>query len=152
MLTGFPFDAETRKAYHRAAAPPPAPFGTMKSEVVVKMPPRDVTLLRYYYWPANTEPKLDPMPLAEALLLAKSLDVEYGTRAPQDLLKGLDKDAILSKAIDKGLIASDVDVADKDIYSLIFSPGFSTAEKVTNVSGRGSDSGCGKSNKQCGTE
>lgn len=51
--------------------------------------------------------------------------------------KGLDKEAILSRAIDKGLIASDVDVADKEIYSLIFTPGFSTAEKVTNVSGRG---------------
>ncbi|HBZ36029.1 MAG TPA: chemotaxis protein CheA [Rikenellaceae bacterium] len=51
--------------------------------------------------------------------------------------KGLDKEAILSRAIDKGLIASDVDVSDKEIYSLIFTPGFSTAEKVTNVSGRG---------------
>jgi hypothetical protein len=65
----------------------------MTTEVEVKMPPRDVTLLRYYYWPANTEPQLDPMPLAEALLLAKSLDVQFPTRAPQDLLKVLDKDA-----------------------------------------------------------
>ncbi len=49
---------------------------------------------------------------------------------------GLDKDKILSKALERGLpVASDAD--DKTIYSLIFEPGFSTAEKTTDISGRG---------------
>jgi two-component system chemotaxis sensor kinase CheA len=51
--------------------------------------------------------------------------------------KGLDKDAILKKAIERGLAKSDDQLSDKDIYNLIFEPGFSTAKKVTDVSGRG---------------
>jgi two-component system, chemotaxis family, sensor kinase CheA len=50
---------------------------------------------------------------------------------------GLDTQTIHSKAVEKGLVSSDVELDDTDIYSLIFKPGFSTAEKVTNVSGRG---------------
>ncbi len=51
---------------------------------------------------------------------------------------GLNKDRILKKAIECGLINGDgSDMADEDIYKLIFNPGFSTAEKVTDVSGRG---------------
>jgi len=50
---------------------------------------------------------------------------------------GLDKDRILAKARSRGLIgASDV-LSDDQIYELIFLPGFSTAEKTTDVSGRG---------------
>lgn len=52
--------------------------------------------------------------------------------------KGLDKDAILKKAINQGLVSQDVtDITDKEIYDLIFHAGFSTAKKVTDVSGRG---------------
>ncbi|MBP7528939.1 MAG: chemotaxis protein CheA [Syntrophorhabdaceae bacterium] len=50
---------------------------------------------------------------------------------------GIDKETIKRKAIEKGLIGADVELQDKEIFSLIFAPGFSTAEKVTNVSGRG---------------
>lgn len=53
--------------------------------------------------------------------------------------KGLDPDALKSKAIEKGVITErEADnMSDKEAYTLIFKPGFSTAAKVTNVSGRG---------------
>lgn len=51
--------------------------------------------------------------------------------------KGMDVNRIKSKAIEKGLITPDQSLSNKDIFNLIFEPGFSTAEKVTTVSGRG---------------
>jgi two-component system chemotaxis sensor kinase CheA len=50
---------------------------------------------------------------------------------------GLDRDTIRAKAIERGLLPANVEVSDREIYSQIFAPGFSTAAKVTNVSGRG---------------
>ncbi|MCL7461885.1 chemotaxis protein CheA [Pseudomonas sp. NW5] len=49
---------------------------------------------------------------------------------------GLDREKILAKARSNGLAVSD-NMSDEDVYQLIFAPGFSTAEKVTDVSGRG---------------
>ena len=51
--------------------------------------------------------------------------------------RGFDREAVLKTAIDRGFVAHDADLTDKEIYSLIFLPGFSTADSVTNVSGRG---------------
>jgi two-component system chemotaxis sensor kinase CheA len=52
--------------------------------------------------------------------------------------RGLDREKILAKAVQNGLIPHGTPTAnDGDIYSLIFEPGFSTAEKVTDTSGRG---------------
>jgi len=51
--------------------------------------------------------------------------------------KGLNKERILAKAIEKGLIQPDATLSDKEIFNLIFVPGFSTAQQITNVSGRG---------------
>ena len=51
--------------------------------------------------------------------------------------KGLDKDRILQKAIEKGAVAADEELDEDDIYRLIFLSGFSTAKEVTDVSGRG---------------
>jgi two-component system chemotaxis sensor kinase CheA len=51
--------------------------------------------------------------------------------------KGLDKDRILQKAIDKGVVDPGRELNDTEIFNLIFAPGFSTAEKITDVSGRG---------------
>ncbi len=51
--------------------------------------------------------------------------------------KGIDTAVIKRKAIEKGLIAEDATLSDRDTLNLIFEPGFSTAEKVTNLSGRG---------------
>lgn len=50
---------------------------------------------------------------------------------------GLNRDKILSKAIDKGLVSASVSLSDQEIYALIFEPGFSTADQVSNLSGRG---------------
>lgn len=51
--------------------------------------------------------------------------------------RGLDRERILAKAIDKGLVSAEQTLSDSEIYQLIFAPGFSTAEQVTNLSGRG---------------
>lgn len=50
---------------------------------------------------------------------------------------GLDQARILRKAIERGLVPADTDLEPADIYRLILEPGFSTAETVTNLSGRG---------------
>lgn len=50
---------------------------------------------------------------------------------------GLNRDRIMTKARERGLIGPDEELSDDRIYNLIFQPGFSTAEKVTDVSGRG---------------
>lgn len=50
---------------------------------------------------------------------------------------GINRDRVLAKAQEKGLVPLDAQLTDEEIDHLIFLPGFSTAEKVTNVSGRG---------------
>ncbi len=50
---------------------------------------------------------------------------------------GLDTEKILNKAIEKGLVGENEDVSKEKIHELIFAPGFSTANKVSDVSGRG---------------
>ncbi|MGE0370251.1 MAG: chemotaxis protein CheA [Gammaproteobacteria bacterium] len=50
---------------------------------------------------------------------------------------GLNRERILAKARERGLIGPEEELSDDRIYNLIFQPGFSTAEKVTDVSGRG---------------
>jgi len=50
---------------------------------------------------------------------------------------GLKKERILQKAIERGLIGENHNLSDKEIFNLIFEPGFSTAEQVSNLSGRG---------------
>ncbi len=50
---------------------------------------------------------------------------------------GIDPGRIRAKAVEKGIIAADTPMPDKDALMLIFAPGFSTAEKVTSISGRG---------------
>jgi len=50
---------------------------------------------------------------------------------------GLNKQRILDKARERGLLAEGQVLADKDILNLIFEPGFSTAEQVSSLSGRG---------------
>jgi len=50
---------------------------------------------------------------------------------------GLNAERIFQKAVEKGLVSADATLAPADIYRLILEPGFSTAEAVTNLSGRG---------------
>ncbi len=51
--------------------------------------------------------------------------------------RGLDGERILAKAVERGLVEPDAQLSEEEIYQLIFLPGFSTAEAVTNISGRG---------------
>ena len=51
--------------------------------------------------------------------------------------RGIDRDRVLGKAIEKGLVAPDAVLSKEEIDLLIFAPGFSTAAQITNVSGRG---------------
>ncbi len=50
---------------------------------------------------------------------------------------GLNREKILAKAIERGLVLPGANLSDKEIYALIFEPGFSTADQVSNLSGRG---------------
>jgi two-component system chemotaxis sensor kinase CheA len=51
--------------------------------------------------------------------------------------RGLDREKILAKAVQKGLVSSGEGMTDNEVFNLIFEPGFSTAAQVTSVSGRG---------------
>jgi len=50
---------------------------------------------------------------------------------------GLDPEAIRARAAEKGLIEPDAELSEKETFALIFEPGFSTARKITSLSGRG---------------
>ncbi len=50
---------------------------------------------------------------------------------------GLKKERILQKAIERGLVGENQQLSDKEIFNLVFEPGFSTAEQVSKLSGRG---------------
>lgn len=51
--------------------------------------------------------------------------------------RGLKKDKILKKAIEKGIVSENATLTDQQIFGLIFAAGFSTADKITDISGRG---------------
>jgi two-component system chemotaxis sensor kinase CheA len=51
--------------------------------------------------------------------------------------RGLHRDKIFAKAVQRGLVPADADLTDAQVHELLFMPGFSTAEVVTNLSGRG---------------
>ncbi len=51
--------------------------------------------------------------------------------------KGLDREKLLAKAIERGIVSPGEQLTDQQVYGLIFQPGFSTAEKITDISGRG---------------
>jgi two-component system chemotaxis sensor kinase CheA len=50
---------------------------------------------------------------------------------------GIDAEAVRRSAIEKGLVPADAQLTEAETFALIFQPGFSTAKKVTDVSGRG---------------
>jgi two-component system chemotaxis sensor kinase CheA len=51
--------------------------------------------------------------------------------------RGMNRNVILAKAVERGIIPAGATLSDAEVYNLIFEPGFSTAEKVTDISGRG---------------
>jgi two-component system chemotaxis sensor kinase CheA len=50
---------------------------------------------------------------------------------------GLQRDKILHKALERGLLSAAQELSDQEVFNLIFEPGFSTADQVSNLSGRG---------------
>jgi len=50
---------------------------------------------------------------------------------------GLDREKILKRAVEREIVSPGAQLSDREVFSLIFMPGFSTAAEVTNVSGRG---------------
>ena len=50
---------------------------------------------------------------------------------------GLNRERILGKAMEKGIVSEGANLSDEQVYELIFSPGFSTADVVSDISGRG---------------
>lgn len=57
----------------------------------------------------------------------------------QDDGKGIDRSKVLASAIKKGVVTEDESrsMTDEQVYQLLFAPGFSTAEKISDISGRG---------------
>lgn len=51
--------------------------------------------------------------------------------------RGLNREALLAKARERGLTSDGSEMSDREVFNLIFAPGFSTAKKITDVSGRG---------------
>jgi two-component system chemotaxis sensor kinase CheA len=51
--------------------------------------------------------------------------------------KGLDRDTILKKAREKGMVSEGATLSDREVFTMILEPGFSTAQEITDVSGRG---------------
>ena len=78
----------------------------------------------------------DKDPLGKVKLIAKHQGA-FVTISVTDDGKGLDKSKILAKAIEKGLVKPEDNLSEAEIFNLIFLPGFSTAKKVSSISGRG---------------
>ena len=83
----------------------------------------------------------------ERLVAGKPLDGTVGIQVSREATevvlrvsddgRGLDRDAIRRKAIERGLLKPDAQLSDRDLYGFILETGFSTAETVTQLAGRG---------------
>jgi len=83
----------------------------------------------------------------ERLVAGKPLDGTVGIQVSREATevvlrvsddgRGLDRDAIRRKAIERGLLKPDVQLSDRDLYGFILESGFSTVEQVTQLAGRG---------------
>lgn len=51
--------------------------------------------------------------------------------------RGINRERVLAKAVEKGVIDANASLSDEEICNLIFAPGFSTAQQVSSISGRG---------------
>ena len=76
-------------------------------------------------------------PTKGQLKLAAYHDAGHIVIAISDDGNGIDKERVREKAIDKGIINSETVMTDNELFHLIFHPGFSTAQEVTSLSGRG---------------
>ncbi|MGE4133530.1 MAG: chemotaxis protein CheA [Bdellovibrionales bacterium] len=86
--------------------------------------------------PAELRADSSKSPVALVKLSARK-DTDSVIITIKDDGKGIDPQKILAKAVENGLVRPESKLTDADCLQLIFMPGFSTAEKVTSVSGRG---------------
>ncbi|MCG8478643.1 MAG: chemotaxis protein CheA, partial [Spirochaetales bacterium] len=75
-------------------------------------------------------------PIGTVALKARHVGANVEVRVEDDG-RGLDRERITRRAIDRGLIPKDTQLTESDVFDLIFAAGFSTADAVTTVSGRG---------------
>jgi len=86
---------------------------------------------------AEERAELEKPETGSILLEAKYVGGEVWITVKDDG-RGLNRDKILSKAIERGIVTGDgSDLRDEDVWALIFQPGFSTADQITDISGRG---------------
>lgn len=85
---------------------------------------------------AEERQKLGKSPVATVRVSALTQDDQVKITISDDG-RGLNKDKILEKSIKNGLIKKGDELTDEQIFALIFAPGFSTKDQVTDVSGRG---------------
>jgi two-component system, chemotaxis family, sensor kinase CheA len=71
------------------------------------------------------------------ILLSATQESNHVVITIMDDGNGIDAAVVRGKAVERGLVAADDAVSDRDLVQLIFSPGFSTREAITEVSGRG---------------
>jgi len=83
------------------------------------------------------ERALTDKPAKGQLTLAAYHEAGHVVIAISDDGKGINKDKVREKAIDKGIISEQVKLSEHELFHLLFHPGFSTAQTVTNLSGRG---------------
>jgi len=76
-------------------------------------------------------------PTKGQLKLAAYHDAGHIVIAISDDGNGIDKERVREKAIDKGIIHAETIMTDNELFHMIFHPGFSTAQEITNLSGRG---------------
>jgi two-component system chemotaxis sensor kinase CheA len=76
-------------------------------------------------------------PRTGSVALRASQKGNYVVIEIEDDGKGIEKEKVRKKAIEKNLIKESDDLKDKDIYKLLLVPGFSTRDEVTEISGRG---------------
>jgi two-component system, chemotaxis family, sensor kinase CheA len=81
--------------------------------------------------------KLNHKPTQGTVTLSANYSGAHVLISIEDDGAGMKVESIKKKAIEKGLMTADSKMTEKEIFQLIFMPGFSTADKVTNVSGRG---------------
>ncbi len=87
--------------------------------------------------PSEERLKKGKPPVGKITLDAKQVGGEIWISITDDG-RGLDREKILAKAVERGLVPEENDhIPDEEVWRLIFTPGFSTAQEVTAISGRG---------------